>query len=290
LTGTLALVTGASDGIGLALAEQLARAGAELILPVRNQAKGIAAAARIRAVGGVATVHELNLASLGSVEALGRMLNVEGRPIHLLVNNAGVMTPPAREVTADGFELQLGTNHLGHFALTAHLLPLLREGKARVTTVSSAAARFGRLRWADLQAERKYSPVRAYNASKLANLLFALELDRRSTAAGWGITSNAAHPGTTVTNLYQPRQEAIMRWLARRGIFAHGVDAGLRPILHAATSSNAAGGRFYGPDGLGQFTGAPTELAVFRSGRDDTAAARLFEVSERLTGVELRRQ
>ncbi|WP_433274588.1 SDR family oxidoreductase [Pseudonocardia xinjiangensis] len=234
LAGKLAVVTGASDGVGLGLAARLARAGAELVLPVRNPRKGAAAVERIRAdvPGAAVTLRDLDLASLDSVAALARTLGDESRPIHVLVNNAGVMTPPTRHTTADGLELQFGTNHIGHVALTAGLLPLLRAGGARVTTMSSSAARYARLDWDDLQAERRYSPVRAYNVSKLANLLFGLELDRRSRAGGWGITSNVAHPGTTLTNLYatgpnlgraRPSpQKAIMGRLASWGVFVQG--------------------------------------------------------------------
>lgn len=205
------------------------------------------------------------------------------------------MAPPTRRTTEDGLELQFGTNHIGHVALTARLLPLLQAGRGRVTTVSSSAARFGRLEWDDLQAERRYSPVRAYNASKLANLLFGLELNRRSRTGGWGITSNVAHPGTTLTNLYasgpdlgrrRPSpQEAIMARLARWGLFVQEVHAGVQPVLYAATSPDAAGGRLYGPDGPGQFTGGPTELPIYRSARKRGDAVRLWELSEQLANV-----
>lgn len=297
LHGRLAVVTGASDGVGLGLAERLARAGAELVLPVRDAAKGAAALERIRALAPAAKVSTrvLDLASLASVEDLADTLRAEGRPIDLLINNAGVMAPATRHTTADGYELQFGTNHLGHVALTGRLLPLLRAGRARVTTVTSSAARGGRIDWDDLQSERRYAPVRAYNLSKLANLLFALELDRRSAAGGWGIVSNAAHPGTTLTNLYasgpnlgrsRPApHERIMSRLARWGVLVHAVEAGVLPVLYAATGPHAEGGRLYGPDGIGQFTGGPTELAVYRSARGEADAARLWRVSEDLTGV-----
>ncbi|MFF5344020.1 SDR family oxidoreductase [Streptomyces althioticus] len=297
MRGKLAVVTGASDGVGLGLATRLAAAGAELILPVRNEAKGAAAVDRIRAAEPAAkvTTRALDLASLASVEKLATALEAEGRAIHLLVNNAGVMAPPTRHTTADGYELQFGTNHLGHMALTGQLLPLLRAGEARVTTVTSSAARSGKPVWDDLQSSRRYSPVRAYSLSKLANLLFALELDRRSTAGEWGIVSNAAHPGTTLTNLYasgpslgraRPApHEAVVKRLARWGLFVQSVDKGLLPILHAATSPEAGGGQLYGPDGLGQFTGGLTRLAIYRSARSEATAARLWQVSERLTGV-----
>ncbi|MGC5567833.1 SDR family oxidoreductase [Streptomyces sp. FR-108] len=297
LRGKLAVVTGASDGVGLGLAMRLARAGAELVLPVRNAVKGVVALDRIRAGEPAARVstRDLDLASLASVESLAESLKAEGRPIDLLINNAGVMAPATRHTTADGFELQFGTNHLGHAALTGRLLPLLVAGRARVTTVTSSAARSGRFDWDDLQSEGRYAPVRAYNRSKLANLLFALELDRRSTVGGWGIVSDAAHPGTTLTNLYasgpnlgraRPApHERIMRRLASWGILVHSVDAGLLPILYAATSPEARGGRLYGPDGWGQFTGGPTELALYKSACDEETAARLWQVTEDLTGI-----
>lgn len=297
LTGRRAVVTGASDGLGLGLAERLARAGAELVLPVRNPAKGEAAVQRLRAAvpGAVVTTRPADLASLGSVAALADLLLAEGRPIHLLVANAGVMTPPVRSTTADGFELQLGTNHLGHMALVGRLLPLLSSSRARVTTMTSSAARFGRPDWTDLNSERAYSPVRAYNLSKLAQLMFALELDRRSRAHGWGVVSNAAHPGTTYTGLYTagpgmgstrpPRVDAVMRRFLALGVFVQPVEQGLLPALRAATDPDAAGGTFYGPHGVGQFTGRPTRLRVYRSATDEAAAARLWAASEEMTGV-----
>jgi NAD(P)-dependent dehydrogenase (short-subunit alcohol dehydrogenase family) len=297
LTGKLAVVTGASDGIGLGLAERLARAGAEVVMPVRNAAKGEAAVARIglSVPGASVSLRELDLASLASVAAFAEKLIAEGRPIDILVNNAGVMMPPTRHTTADGFELQFGTNHLGHVALVARVLPLLRSGGARVTTMSSGAASTGRINWSDLQSERSYAPIAAYRTSKLANLLFGLELHRRSTAGGWGIVSNVAHPGTTLTNLYTSGPDmgrkkpspykAIMTRLARWGLFVQNVDAGVLPALYAATSPQARGGGFYVPDGLGHFTGGPTEQAPYKRARDGAVAARMWEVSERLAQV-----
>jgi len=298
LAGKLAVVTGGSDGVGVGLATRLAGAGAQVVLPVRNQAKGAAAIDRIRAAVPYAGVslRELDLASLKSVEALAETLDDEGRPIHLLINNAGVMAPATRHTTVDGFELQFGTNYVGHVALTARLLPLLRAGRARITTMTSSAARQGKINWDDLQSEQKYSPVRSYGQSKLADLLFAVELDRRSTAGGWGVVSNAAHPGTTLTNLYAAGPDlgrerpspyaAIMTRLAGWGLFVQGVDQGLQPALYAATSPHAHGGRLYGPDGFGQFTGGPAELTLYRPARDETAAARLWDLSLGLAGVD----
>ena len=304
LTARLAVVTGASDGLGLALATQLALAGAELILPVRNRVKGAAALARIRDVapGAVIELRDLDLASLDSVAAFSTSLIEEGRPIELLVNNAGVMTPPTRQVTADGLELQLGTNHLGHFALVARLLPLLRADRsdpagrgARVTTMSSFGARAGRFDWDDLQSERGYVPMRAYTRSKLAIMLFALELDRRSRAGGWGLTSNVAHPGLTSTNLQhagpnlgrakESRMGALFQRLASAGVLVQHVETGILPALYAATSPQARGGAFYGPVGFGHLTGPATEQRIYRSARDQEAADRIWTVSEHLTKV-----
>jgi NAD(P)-dependent dehydrogenase (short-subunit alcohol dehydrogenase family) len=293
LTGKLAVVTGASDGIGLGLAGRLARAGAEVIMPVRNAAKGAAAVARI---GGNVSTRTLDLASLESVAALAATLHAEGRPIHLLVNNAAVMMPATRHTTADGFELQFGTNHLGHVALVARILPLLQAGRARVTTQSSIGARSGTIDFDDLQSERRYSPTSAYNQSKLANMLFALELDRRSRAQGWGITSNVAHPGFTSTNLQASgpnlgrkrpsSMDQIFRRLSRWGLLVQTVDTGLLPSLYAVTSPEAQGGHFYGPDGFAHLTGGPTEQKVYGSARDEAIAARFWDVSNRLAGVE----
>jgi NAD(P)-dependent dehydrogenase (short-subunit alcohol dehydrogenase family) len=297
LTGRLAVVTGASDGIGRGLAERLARAGAEVIMPVRNAAKGVAAIEKIRTAVPRAAVstRTLDLASLASVAALADTLHAEGRPIDILVNNAAVMTPATRHTTPDGLELQFGTNFLGHFALVARILPLLRAGHARVTTQVSIGARAGRIDWADLQSEA-YQPWRAYNQSKLAIMLFALELDRRGRAAGWGLLSNVAHPGLTSTNLQaagpnlgraKPAPlDRIFKRLARVGWPVQPVEGGLRPALYAATSPDAEGGRFYGPRGLGHLTGAPAEQSIYRSARDEAAAARLWDVSARLAHVE----
>lgn len=297
LSGKLAVVTGGSDGIGFGLAGRLAAAGAEVILPVRNADKGAAAVDRIRGrvPDAAVSIRRLELSSLQSVADLAGELNSEGRPIHLLINNAGVMNPPSRQTTADGFELQWGTNHLGHFALTARLLPLLRAGWARVTTQSSISARSNAINWDDLDFEKSYSTGKAYSQSKIANLMFALELDRRSAAAGWGVTSNASHPGVTPTNLLaaQPGMGRssdtfsvrMIRTMARLGVL-NTVDEGLLPALYAATSPTASGGKFYGPSRFQHLSGPPAEQEVFRPARDAAEAARLWEVSESLVGVQ----
>ncbi|MEV4709012.1 SDR family oxidoreductase [Actinoplanes sp. NPDC049316] len=288
LTGRLAVVTGGSDGLGLGLAARLAAAGAEVVLPVRNAAKGRAALDRIRATAPRAAVstRTVDLASLGSAAALADTLLTEGRPIHILINNAAVMAPPARIGTPDGLELQFATNYLSHFLLVTRLLPLLRAGHARVTTQTSFGARSGRFDWTDLQSEKRYGPMRAYNRSKLAVMLFALELDRRSRAGGWGVSSNVAHPGLASTNLQGngPKpMKALFRRLARLGVLVQTAEQGLRPALHAATGPEAQGGRFYGPGGFGHFTGAPAEQAIYPSARSRDDAERLWRVSEELT-------
>ncbi|GAA1436869.1 SDR family oxidoreductase [Microlunatus lacustris] len=295
LTGRRAIVTGASDGMGLSIAARLAAAGAEVLMPVRNRAKGEAAVARIRqgTPGADLTLHDLDLASLDSVAALGRTLTREGRPIHLLINNAGVMTPPDRQTTADGFELQLGSNHLGHVALVAHLLPLLRAGQARVTSQLSIAARTGRIDWDDLNSEHGYHAMRAYGQSKIAFGLFGLELDRRSRAHGWGITSNLSHPGVAPTNLLAARPELgrtqetpgrrVIRTLSRRGILLGTVDTAGLPALMAATHPDARGGAFYGPAGPGHLGGPPAEQPLYPPLRSTQEADRVWRVSEELT-------
>lgn len=296
LSGTRAVVTGASDGIGLGIATRLARAGAELVLPVRNAAKGEGAVATIRAAAPDAAVslRSLDLSSLESVAALGETLLAEGDPIHLLINNAGVMTPPERQETVDGFELQFGTNHLGHVALVAHLLPLLREGAARVTSQVSVAARRGRIDWDDLNSERSYDGMKAYGQSKVAFGLFGRELQRRSEANGWGITSNLSHPGVAPTNLLAARPELgrsdetfgrrLIQALSKRGLVVGTVETAQLPALVAATATDGAG-RFYGPTGLGNLGGAPGEQKLYPPLRDDAAAARMWDRSEQLTGV-----
>ncbi len=203
LTGRLTVVTGASDGVGFEIAARLARSGADLVLPVRNPAKGEAAAERIgeRTPGAGIRILSLDLASLESVSAFAEAMLDDGRPIDILIANAGIMTPPTRQVSHDGHELQLATNHLGHFALVAQLLPLLIAGRAHVTSQVSVAADQGAINWDDLDWERGYDAMKAYSSSKIAFGLFATELQRRSDAAGWGLRSNLSHPGVTPTNL-----------------------------------------------------------------------------------------
>ncbi|RWZ52992.1 SDR family NAD(P)-dependent oxidoreductase [Labedella phragmitis] len=299
LSGRRVLVTGASDGMGLVMAGRLAAAGAELVLPVRNRLKGETALAVIRAAAPSATVvlRGLDLSSLESVAALGETLRREGDPIHILINNAGVMTPPSRQTTADGFEVQFGTNHLGHFALVAELLPLLQAGRARVTSQISVAARSGRINWDDVNWERSYDGMRAYSQSKIAFGLFGLELDRRSTAGGWGITSVLSHPGVAPTNLLAARPELgrgrdtpqvrAIRWLSAHGVLAGTVASAGLPALLAATSPDVAGGSLVSPRGLGRTSGAPAEQRLYPTLRSPEEAARVWELSERLTRTSL---
>lgn len=295
LTGERALVTGASDGMGLGMAASLAAAGAEVLMPVRNRAKGEAAVATIRSrvPGARLVLHDLDLSSLESVALLGDRLVADGAPIHLMINNAGVMTPPERQTTADGHELQLGTNHLGHFALTGRLLPLLRAGGARVTSQASVAARSGSINWDDLDWERSYDGMAAYRQSKIACALFGLELSRRSAAAGWGVTSNVAHPGVAPTSLLAARPEVgrtgdttsvkVIRWLSARGLLVGTVETARLPALMAVTTGDDGG--FYGPQWPGSAGGPPGPQALWSPMRRDEDAARLWEESERLTGV-----
>jgi NAD(P)-dependent dehydrogenase (short-subunit alcohol dehydrogenase family) len=299
LTGTRAVVTGASDGMGFGIATRLARAGAQVVLPVRNRAKGEAAAERIRhaVTGADLEIGDLDLSSLASVSAFGAAMRADGRPIHLLVNNAGVMTPPQRQTTADGFELQFGTNHLGHVALTAQLLPQLREGRARVVSQLSVAARSGAINWDDLQWERSYDGMRAYGQSKVAFGLFALELARRSAAGGWGVTSVLSHPGVAPTNLLAARAEIgreretsgrrIIQALSRRGILLGTVESAGLPALFAATSRDVPAGGFVSPGGPGRLGGAPSLQPLYRPLRDEAEAARVWEVSQQLIGVPI---
>ena len=261
LSGKLAVVTGSNSGLGLGLATRLSAAGADVVMAIRNRAKGEAAIEQIRATVPDAklTIKSLDLSSLASVAALGEELNAEGRPIDILINNAGVMQPPERETTADGFELQFGSNHLGHFALTGHLLPLLRAAdNARVTSLSSLAARMGGINFDDLQWEKRYNPTQAYSQSKSANLMFAHRTRPQEPAAGWGIVSNAAHPGFAKTNLQLsgPSQgrdsptlmERFYRVSRSLTPFAwQEIDEGILPALYGAVVAGGRGRRVLRP-------------------------------------------
>jgi NAD(P)-dependent dehydrogenase (short-subunit alcohol dehydrogenase family) len=299
LSGRLAVVTGANSGLGFGLAHALAGAGADVIMAVRSRQKGEAAVAELRKSVPEAklTIKQLDLASLKSIEALGEDLVAEGRPIDVLINNAGVMAPPERQTTNDGFELQFGANHLGHFALVGHLLPLLRAAPAaRVVTISSIAAMQSDLDFDDANAEREYKPMRWYGVAKLAQLMFAVELDRRSRDGGWALMSNAAHPGLAKTGLLSGASygrdkptlaNRFTKWTWRLLPFLWlDVDEAIKPTLYAAVSPEAEGATYYGPRGLYQTAGGGVTFAkVPRLMRDDTESRRLWERSEELTGV-----
>jgi NAD(P)-dependent dehydrogenase (short-subunit alcohol dehydrogenase family) len=297
-TGTLAIVTGANSGIGFGASQRLVAAGAEVIFAVRNPDKGNQAAQSLHTLYPKAkiTIEQLDLAILASVSAFAERMLAEGRAIDLLINNAGIMTPPTRHTTVDGFELQFGTNHLGHFALTGRLLPLLRKSSfPRVVSLSSGASNIGTINFDDLQSERRYRPVFVYGQSKLATLLFALELHRRSQLYGWGIRSNAAHPGVTHTNLQTtgPTLNGRLNALSILGMritmaipgFSQEIPQGALPTLYAATHPRAEGARYYGPDGFGELTGMPALARIPRKARDEQTAERLWQVSEQLTGI-----
>lgn len=288
--GRTAIVTGAS-GLGFEDARALARAGADVIMASRDRAKGDAAVARIRDEIPQARIRfeALDLASLASVSSFASRLGGQLESLDLLINNAGVMDPPKRHVTADGFELQFGTNHLGHFALTGQLLPLLRKGRQpRVVTLSSIAARMGAIDFANLNATRSYQPRTAYSQSKLACLMFALELQRRSAAGGWGVASLAAHPGVSRTDLLLNAPgggspEAGFRRFA--WFLFQPVPQGALPTLYAATSPVAKGGEYYGPHGLAELRGRPALAKIPPRALDKAAAAQLWEISEGMTKV-----
>lgn len=294
-SGRLAVVTGATGGLGYEAALALAAAGAEVVLASRNDSKGANALARLRAAhpGATARFERLDLTSLASVAAFAETLLAAGRGIDLLVNNAGVMAPPQRQVTADGFELQFATNYLGHFALTARLLPLLRRVPgARMVNVSSLAADLGAIDLTDLKSERTYAPFQVYAMTKLATLMFALEFQRRSEAAGWGVDGMAAHPGWARTDIIgngpaSSGLRATLWRITKAFLLPLSPSAGpaALPILFAATSADARGGGYYGPTGLLELRGPPGAAKLPAQALDASVAARLWETSERLAGV-----
>ena len=286
-TGRTAVVTGANSGLGLATARELARAGARTVLACRDVGKGEVAAGEIAAAvpGARPHVAELDLSSLASVRRFAESL--EADELALLINNAGIMMTPQRK-TADGFELQLGTNHLGHFALTGLLLERLgRSSDARVVTLSSLEHKAGHIHFDDLQLEHGYAPRKAYQQSKLANASFGLELDRRLRAAGSPVKSVLAHPGYSDTNLQSTGPTGVMKVLLAVGnrALAQSAEQGALPTLYAATAPDVESGEYYGPGGFGELRGRPTKVKVIAEGRDPDVARRLWEVSEELTGV-----
>lgn len=288
--GRSAIVTG-TGGLGYEDALALARAGGEVIIAGRNPHKGADAVARIRAEVPSAEVRfeQIDLASLQSVRQFSQRLRAQRDSLDLLINNAGVMTPPQRQVTRDGFELQFGTNYLGHFALTAELLPLLRKGNdPRVVTLSSIAARNGRIDFDDLNAEKQYRPMPVYSQSKLACLMFAFELQRKSEAGGWGVASIGAHPGVTATDLIPNgagKNSAVGMIRRFLPFLFQPAWQGALPTLYAATSAEAKPGAYYGPDRMSEVRGYPAVAKAPPQSLDKRGAARLWEVSERLTGV-----
>ncbi|MCQ1572210.1 SDR family oxidoreductase [Neorhizobium galegae] len=295
--GRTIVVTG-TGGLGFEDALALARAGGDVIIAGRNPAKGAAAVTRInQSVPGAAVTFEaIDLGDLGSIAAFGRRLGDNRESVDVLINNAGVMTPPHRRTTADGFELQFGTNYLGHFALTAHLLPLLGRGQnPRVVTLSSVAARSSSaaINFDDLQAERDYKPMPVYSRSKLACLMFAFELQRRSDAAGWGITSIAAHPGISRTDLLHnaPGRRSAQGLVRSLLWFLFQPAAqGALPTLFAATSPHARKGGYYGPDKLSETRGYPIDARPPKQSLETQVASRLWDLSEKLTGVRFGEQ
>jgi NAD(P)-dependent dehydrogenase (short-subunit alcohol dehydrogenase family) len=287
-TGKVAIVTGANSGLGLVTARELARAGATVVAAARE---GKANAALGSIVGAVPDAEveprELDLADLDSVAVFAQRIASEHPRVDILVNNAGVMMPP-RSTTAQGFELQFGTNHLGHFALTGRLLDNLAAAEAaRVVTISSLEHRPGRLNFDDLQSERSYSPRGAYQQSKFANAVFGLELDRRLRAAGSPVVSVLAHPGYSATNLQLSGPTGLMRAVLRvtNQLVAQGVEQGALPQLYAATAPEVDGGAFIGPDGFREARGHPTFVEPVGRATDAETGRRLWEVSEELTGV-----
>lgn len=290
--GKLAVVTGATGGLGYETALALAGAGAEVILTGRSQQKGRDALARIAKQFPSARIRyeDLDLASLASVQAFADRFLATGQSLDMLINNAGVMALPSRKLTADGFEQQFGTNHLAHFALTGRLLPALRRAAyPRVTNVSSLAHRGGKIFFDDLQAQQSYKPWPRYQQSKIANLYFTFEMQRRSDAGQWNIMINAAHPGFARTDLIAngPGANSVQargsRVIGR--FFSHSSAAGALPTLFAATAPDAEPNGYYGPDGFYELKGPVKAAYIHPRAKDADIAKKLWEISEQLTGV-----
>lgn len=290
--GCRVVITG-TGGIGYETALEMTRAGAEVIMAGRNKDKGAEAIRKIKALNpkGNIRFEKLDLADLSSIEAFGKKMRAELKSLDILVNNAAVMNPPQRKVTKDGFELQMGTNYLAHFALTAQLLPLLKKGnKPRVITLGSVANRKGVIDFNNLQSEQSYVPMVAYSQTKLACIMFAFELQRRSDAAGWGITSIAVHPGISRTELIpngsgKNSAAGIARSLLGP-IFFQPAAHGAWPSLYAATAIEAKGGSYYGPSKMNEMRGYPNFAKVPPQAEDTQVAKKLWEVSEKLTNVK----
>jgi NAD(P)-dependent dehydrogenase (short-subunit alcohol dehydrogenase family) len=295
-SGRTVLVTGGNSGLGYQTLLQLARKGARVLLAVRDRARGQAALQRLatEAPGSHAELAEIDLADLASVERFSTGFLASGQDLDVLVNNAGVMAIPHRETTAQGYERQFGTNHLGHFALTGRLLPALikRPGSRVVTVSSNQHKRAKRVNFDDLQGERTYQPWPAYAQSKLANAMFVLELDRRLRAASLDVISVGAHPGYAHTNLQFTGPRSGGTGFMARGmgvatrVFGQPASDGALPQLYAATAEGVHGGDYFGPDGPGEMRGHHPKLVQFSAAaHDEAAAARLWTVSEELTGV-----
>ncbi len=284
--GKLAVVTGASGGLGLETARALANKGAQVVVASRNEGKGVAAVSQI---GKLASFELLDLADLQSVRKFAARIVAHGRPIDLLINNAGLAAPPKRLVTRDGYEIQFGTNFLGHFLLTALLLPLLVQAQSpRVVTVSSLVDKWAKLNFEDLMSERGYSPSNSYGQSKLALLIFSREFQRRSDAAGWRVSSLSAHPGIAVTELTKARPgQPVLRFNSFFELVSPYIgqtaQQGTLPILFAATSLDAEPGGYYGPSGFLELKGSPGVATSSSVSRDLQVAAQLWAVAERLT-------
>lgn len=293
-TGRTAIVTGANSGLGLVTATELARHGADVVLAVRNTTAGEAAAVAIRAEAPDARVStwKLDLASLDSVRAFAERASDELDRIDLLVNNAGLVILGDRQTTADDFELHFGTNHLGHFALTGRLLPLLERGRSpRVVSLSSLSHKGAHLDFDDLMFEQTWDASAAYGASKLANTVFGIELDRRLRAAGSPIISTIAHPGVSRSNLTPRAWEhrgAVGKLIASTyaAMNTQPTEQGALPQLHAATAKGVQGGQFFGPAGKNEQRGAVTEVQATAEARNPAVGKKLWEVSERLTRVD----
>ncbi|MFC2056980.1 oxidoreductase [Chloroflexota bacterium] len=283
-TGKVVIITGANTGLGYIDAQELARRGAEVILACRDKGKGEMALLKIKNEQPKAKARPmlLDLADLASVRNFANEFTSKYDKLDILINNAGLMCPPFMK-TVDGFEIQFGTNYLGHFALTSLLMePIIKTPEARVVTVSSVAHKIGRIHFDDLNWQKKYSRIAAYSQSKLANLLFTLELQRRFERAGSNVIAVAAHPGIAATEL--GRYIGLMDTIGNKFV-AQKAEIGALPTLHAATASDVKGGAYYGPGGIFEVRGYPKKAKVDDRARDTAVAARLWEVSEEMTNV-----
>jgi NAD(P)-dependent dehydrogenase (short-subunit alcohol dehydrogenase family) len=299
-SGRIAVITGATSGIGYEAAKALAAAGASVIIASRNGQKGAQVLAEIRGTypGSDVSFEPLDLSDLSSVADCASRIAGSVPHIDLVINNAGVMAIPTRYETVDGFEMQLGANYLGHFAFTMHLMPkVLAAPSPRVVTVSSLAHRSGKIHFDDLQLQKGYTPWKAYSQSKLATLLFSLELERRARAEGWNLISNAAHPGYSLTGLQStgPRmgredRPALLERVAKvlAPIMSQSAADGALPTLYAATSPDTSGGVMYGPDGFYELRGSPKVARIVSPALNKAIWRRLWDTSEELTGVTAR--